>query len=84
MRSATRDPIEGPDAVLEVLKGVSDLYVTKGKKILHFDLRNGIQDQDEILGLIMGRSGKLRSPAIRTGKTLLVGYTPELLETQLL
>lgn len=76
--------MDGEDAVLEILKGVSQVYVTRGRKILHFDLKNEPPPMEELLGLVMGRSGKLRSPAIRTGKTLLVGYTPELLETTLL
>lgn len=76
--------MEGPDAVLEVLEGVHDLYVTRGKKILHFDLTSGEPDQEEILSLVLGRSGKLRSPAMKTGTTMLVGYTSELLESQLL
>ena len=63
---------------------MDELYVTKGKRILHFDLKGDRPEDEEILGLVMGRSGKLRAPAIRTGKTLLVGYTPELLESQLL
>jgi len=76
--------VEGEAAVLEILEGVSELYVTKGKKILHFDLRTGAPSREELLPLVMGRSGKLRSPAIRTGDTLLVGYTAGLLESTLL
>jgi hypothetical protein len=38
---------------------------------------------DELLGLLLGRSGKLRAPTIRTGKTLLVGYNRDLLEAGL-
>ena len=58
--------------------------MTKGKKILHFDLKKERPANEELLGLIMGRSGKLRSPTMRTGRTLLVGYTEELLESTLL
>lgn len=76
--------MEGEEAVLEVLEGVSDLYVAKGKKILHFDLRKDAPPRDELLSLVMGRSGKLRSPTLRTGDTLLVGYTAGLLESVLL
>lgn len=74
----------GEDAVLAVLEGIDDLYVTKGRKVLHFDLRPGRPGDDELLSLMMGRSGKLRSPTIRAGRTLLVGYTEELLESTLL
>lgn len=76
--------MEGEEAVSKVLEGVSELYVTKGKRILHFDLLGDAPPREELLALVMGRSGKLRSPAIRTGDTLLVGYTAGLLESTLL
>lgn len=76
--------MEGELAVLDVLDGVSQLYVTKGRQILHFDLTRDAPSREELLDLVMGRSGKLRSPAIRTGTTLIVGYTPGLLEATLL
>lgn len=76
--------MEGEEAVLRVLEGVTQLYVTKGRKILHFDLARRRPSDEELLPLVMGRSGKLRSPAMRTESTLLVGYTPELLESVLL
>lgn len=76
--------MEGEEAILGVLEGVSDLYVTRGRRVLHFDLSQERPSRDELLALMMGRSGKLRSPAIRTGSRLLVGYSPELLETTLL
>lgn len=76
--------MEGEAAVLSLVGRASELYVTRGKKILHFDLAGASPPRDELLGLVMGRSGKLRSPALRTGGTLIVGYTPGLLESTLL
>lgn len=70
---------------LAMLKGVKDLYVAKGKKTLHFKL--GAQDRpsdDEILALILGRSGTLRAPAIRTGSRMVVGFNPDILGDTLL
>ena len=49
------------------------MVVSKGKKLLRFDLRNGASD-DELASLILGRSGTLRAPAIRIGKTFVVGF----------
>ena len=84
MQSASKEPVEGAEAVLAVVAQSDELFVTKGKKVLHFDLKGDPPGEDELLGLVMGRSGKLRAPAIRVGRKLLVGYTPELLEEQLL
>ena len=34
-------------------------------------------DDDELLKLMLGRSGTLRAPTLRRGKTLLVGYNSD-------
>jgi len=78
VQSTSRDPIEG-DAALATLDGVTDLYVAKGRTSIHVDLREGRPPDDELLGHMLGRSGKLRAPSIRSGSTLIVGYNQELL-----
>lgn len=83
MQSASKEPVEG-QAALALLDGVTDLYVAKGKKVVHVDLSTGRPSDEELLGLLLGRSGKLRAPAIRAGKRFVVGYNPEILETTLL
>ena len=72
------------EAALALLDGVRNLYVAKGKKTIHFDLESERPSDDEILGLILGRSGKLRAPAIRTGNRLVVGFNPDILGEALL
>ena len=66
-----------------MLAGVRDLYVAKGKKTVHVDLVGGRPGDDELLGMLLGRSGKLRAPALRTGTTLIVGYNGDMLSEQL-
>ena len=83
MQSTGKDPIEGP-AALDLLDGVKDLYVAKGKKSLHFDLSADRPSDDDLLGHMLGRSGKLRAPAIRSGDRFIVGYNSELLSETLL
>ena len=58
--------------------------MAKGKKSLFFDLEKQRPSDKELLGLLLGRSGKLRAPAIRIGRRLIVGYNSELLESTLL
>lgn len=82
MRS-TKDPVDGP-AALALLKGITDLYVAKGKKTVHFDLKKARPSDEEILEHILGRSGTLRAPAIRKGKTFVVGFNPDILSETLL
>ena len=78
VRSASREPVVGDEA-LGVLAGVKDLCVAQGKKVRQVDLVSARPADDELLELLLGRSGKLRAPAIRKGTTLLVGYHPDFL-----
>lgn len=83
MRSATKEPVEG-DAALELLDGVTRLRVAKGKKVVDVDLGEDRPTDEELLALLLGRSGKLRAPTIRTGDTLLVGFHLGMFEEALL
>jgi hypothetical protein len=62
------------DAALGVLKGVDQLYVAKGKKVVHVDLARARPPRAELLGLLLGPTGNLRAPTLRKGRTLLVGF----------
>ncbi len=66
---------------LDLLKGIDEMLVAKGKKILRIDLQAGRPDDEELLALMLGRSGKLRAPSLRQGKRLLVGYNADLMAT---
>ena len=66
------------EAALVLLEGISDLYIAKGKKILHFDIEAERPSDSELLTLLLGRSGKLRAPAIRQGSRFIVGYNQEI------
>ena len=57
-----------------MLRDVDDLYVTKGKKVVHVDLRAGRPSKAELLGLLLGPSGNLRAPTVRRGRALIVGF----------
>ncbi len=83
VQTTTKAPLAG-EAALTVLEGVTNLFVAKGKNVLHFDLEAEPLGNDELLECLLGRSGKLRAPAIRTGSSLLVGYNHELLKSNLL
>lgn len=61
---------------------MTELLVARGKKTLRFDLSAGERpDEEEILGLLLGRSGKLRAPALRVGSRLLIGYGADMYES---
>ena len=64
------------EEVERLLVQIKKVKVAKGKKTLIFDnLRN---ERKQILDIILGRSGTLRSPTLRIGDQLIVGYNEEL------
>jgi len=62
------------DAALGVLKDVDELYVMRGPKVVHVDLRAAKPPRAELLALLLGPTGNLRAPTLRKGRTLLVGF----------
>ncbi len=57
-----------------MLKDVDQLYVAKGKRIVHVDLRREKPPRAELLGLLLGPTGNLRAPTLRKKRTLIVGF----------
>ena len=67
------------EAALAVLEGVRELLVARGRKVLAVDLEQDRPSDCKLLALLLGRSGRLRAPTIRSGPRLLVGYNEELM-----
>ena len=65
--------LKGPEA-LALARAAQQLYVAKGKKIVHVDLKRDAPDDATLLGLMLGPTGNLRAPTVRHGKTLIVGF----------
>jgi len=61
-------------AALGVLKDVDEVYVAKGKQVVHVDLRRDRLGRAELLALLLGPTGNLRAPTLRKGRTLIVGF----------
>ncbi len=73
-----------PDDLPQLLEGANRLVAMRGKKVQSFDLREGVPVDDEAFRkAVIGPSGNLRAPAIRRGKTWLVGFNPEAFEEYL-
>ena len=70
---AKKATIKG-DAALSVLKDVDELYVAKGKKVVHVDLKREKPSRAELLSLLLGPTGNLRAPTLRRKRTLIVGF----------
>lgn len=59
---------------LALLEGLDELYVAKGKKVEHFDLRQGRPDKATLEKLMLGPTGNLRAPTFKVGRTLVIGF----------
>lgn len=68
----------GPDGAIQLLDGVTKLVATRGKSVRTFDLKTDRPDDDTLLAQLIGPTGNLRAPTARVGKTLVVGFSPEL------
>lgn len=66
----------GSSDALAMLKGIEQLYVAKGKKVVHLDLRKS--KAEEAVPLMLGPTGNVRAPLLRKGKVLLVGFEEEM------
>jgi hypothetical protein len=49
----------------------------KGKRIVEIDLGTTRLTNAELTALLIGPSGKVRAPAARNGRTLLIGFDEE-------
>ena len=58
-------------------RDVDDIYVAKGKRVVHVDLKASRPGRAELLALLLGPTGGLRAPTLRAGRTLLVGFSEE-------
>ena len=65
------------DAALQLIQTVSRVIAVKGKKILRFPIAQDHSGTDDLLSAILGPSGNLRAPALRRGKTFVVGFHPD-------
>ncbi len=64
------------EAALRLAREATEIWVAKGKKVVHLDLRRDAPSDDALAELILGPSGNLRAPALRRGTKLLIGFDP--------
>jgi arsenate reductase-like glutaredoxin family protein len=57
---------------------MSTLLVAKGKKVTRVDLKKERPDDDALGKLLLGPTGNLRAPTLKTGKTVIVGFNEEM------
>ncbi len=58
------------------MESAESIVVAKGKSVATFQPNE--VDRDSVLKAVLGRSGSLRAPTIRTGNVFYVGYNDTL------
>ncbi len=53
---------------------MDEIYASKGKQVVHLNLKQAKPDKGTLLGILLGPTGNLRAPTLRKGRTLLVGF----------
>ena len=61
------------------MRKAKKVWVARGKKVLFFDMKKDPPSDDELLKVIMGRSGNLRAPTIVSGDRVMVGFNADAL-----
>lgn len=61
-----------------MLEKARKVVVSKGTKVTAFDLKGKTHPPEEVAASMLGPTGNLRAPTIRTGKTILVGFNEEI------
>ena len=65
---------------LALVKKASEVYVAKGRKVIRFDLNKDKPSDEELAKVLLGPTGNLRAPTLRTGKILIVGFDQDTYE----
>ena len=71
--NAKKQRLGAPEA-LALARQAADIYVAKGKKVVHLNLKRDQPDDATLTKLLLGPTGNLRAPTLRRGKTLVVGF----------
>ena len=67
----------GPVEALALARKADRLVAARGKKVVTFDMKEDRPDDETLLAVLLGPTGNLRAPAAMVGKTLVVGFNPD-------
>jgi len=63
-----------------LLKSASNLIALKGKKVSEFKIAKNVSK--EAVAAMLGPTGNMRAPTLKTGKTLIVGFNEEIFQRE--
>jgi arsenate reductase-like glutaredoxin family protein len=65
---------KGRAEALALARSAERVVIARGKKVVAFDMTKAPPDDDTLAALLLGPTGNLKAPTLRTGGTLLVGF----------
>jgi arsenate reductase-like glutaredoxin family protein len=68
-----KDPIDAAET-LAIVRASGEIYVKRGRGVLHRDLRQVAMTDEELLRHFLGRSGTMRAPVLRTPDAIVAGF----------
>jgi len=71
----------GSNDARALAKAANKVIVAKGKKVTSFDTRSKVSK--ETVEAMLGPTGNLRAPTVRSGKTVLVGFNEDVYQDTL-
>jgi hypothetical protein len=74
---------KGREEALRLAKAADRVVVSRGKKVVTFDMKKDPPDDDTLASYLLGPTGNLKAPTLRRGKTLLVGFGEEAYKQEL-
>jgi arsenate reductase-like glutaredoxin family protein len=66
----------GPAEALALARRVERVVAARGKKVIELNMKDA-PDDEALLAVLLGPTGNLRAPAALVGKTLVVGFNPD-------
>ena len=69
----------GREDALALAVAADKVIVAKGKKLDKYPVKGA--PPDEVVDAMLGRTGNLRAPTMRVGKTVIVGFNEEQYQT---
>ena len=67
----------GPEQAVEMARQATQLIAAKGKKVVKYDLKKDNPSDEDLIKVMIGPSGNLRAPTLRTGKKIFIGFLEE-------
>jgi hypothetical protein len=68
---------KGRAEALALAKSADRVLVARGKRVVTFNMKTDPPDDDTLAAHLLGPTGNLRAPALRRGRTLLVGFSED-------